>query len=184
MKLLKSEHIYKGRIIDLYKDTVKTGKRTVTRDIIRHPGSVLIIPVLDVKKQKIILINQYRYAAGGYIYELPAGTRDENESFKSCALRELIEETGYASGKIREVTRFFLAPGTMTEIMALFISYNLEKSEQNLDEDEQITPFVTTLGKAVDMVFSGRIKDSKTIAGIMVLKNIFGDKKLYKKYFG
>ncbi len=184
MKLLKSEQIYKGRVVNLSKDTIKMGKKTIVRELIKHPGSVLIIPILDIKKKKIVLINQYRYAAGGYIYEFPAGTRDDRESFMSCALRELTEEIGYTAGRIKEITKFFLAPGTSNEVMAIFIAYSLEKSKQNLDEDEQITPFVTTLASAVDMVFSGRIKDSKTIAGILVLKNIFDDKKLYKKYFG
>jgi len=183
MRVISSKTVYKGRIFRLDKDIIEMDGNKITREIIHHPGSSLMVPVLDVKKKTIIMIKQYRYAAGGGILEFPAGTRDKGETYKTCASRELVEEIGYKAGKIREITRFYLAPGTMTEIMSMFLCLNLEKRTQDLMPDEKIRPFITTLDKAVGMVFSGRIKDAKTIAGVMALKEIYGDKKLYKKFF-
>lgn len=182
MKIISSKTVYKGRIFNLDKDVIEINGNKITREIIHHPGSSLMIPVLDIKKRQIIMIEQYRYAAGGNILEFPAGTKDKGESYKTCAARELIEEIGYETKMISEVTRFYLAPGTMTEVMAAFLCLKLKKTKQNLMPDEQIKPFITTLDKVVGMVFSGRIKDSKTITGIMMLKQIYTDKNLSKKF--
>ncbi len=182
MKVLSSKTVYKGRIFRLDKDIIEMNGIKITREIIHHPGSSLMIPVLNVKTKKIVLIEQYRYAAGGNIFEFPAGTVDKGETHKECAARELIEETGYKAGKVMEVSRFYLAPGTMTEVMAMFICLDLEKKGQNLMPDEKIKNKITTLDKAVKMVFSGRIKDAKTIAAVMTLKYIYQDKKLFKKF--
>jgi ADP-ribose pyrophosphatase len=183
MRVVSSKTVYKGRIFRLDKDIIEMNGNRITREIIHHPGSSLMIPVLDIKKKLIIMIEQYRYAAGGGIIEFPAGTRDKGESYKTCASRELTEEIGYNAKKIREITRFYLAPGTMTEVMGMFLCTKLEKRTQTLMPDEKIRPYITPLDKAVSMVFSGRIKDAKTIAGVMVLKNIYSEKKLYKKFF-
>ena len=184
MRVLSSRTVYTGRVFKLSKDVIEMNGRKITREIIRHPGSALMVPVLDVKKQIIILIQQYRYAAGGDIFEFPAGTVDKGESHKQTAARELMEETGYKAGRLKEVSRFYLAPGTMTEVMAMFVCLNLEKKKQNLMPDEMIKIRITTLGKAVKMIFSGKIKDAKTIAAVMTLKEIYSDKKLFKKYLG
>ena len=182
MKVLSSKTVYKGRIFSLDKDIMEMNGRKITREIMRHPGSSLMLPVLDVKYKKIILIEQYRYSAGGNIYEFPAGTRDKNEAYKECAARELQEETGYIAGKLMEISRFYLAPGTTTEVMAMFICLKLKKTRQNLMPDEKIKNRITTLEKAVKMVFSGRIKDAKTIAAVMMLDKIYSGKKLFEKF--
>ena len=100
---MKSKKIYKGRIIEFSVDTIKIKNRTVTREIISHPGAAVILPILDIKKKKIILIKQYRYAAKKNLFEIPAGTREKNETFLKCAKREIVEETGYKSSKIKKV---------------------------------------------------------------------------------
>lgn len=182
MKVLSSKRVYTGRIFHMNKDVIEMDGRKITREIIHHPGSSLMIPLLDIKTKKIVMIQQYRYAAGGTILEFPAGTRDKGESYKTCAARELTEETGFKAGKVTEVTRFYLAPGTMTEVMAMFLCLNLEKKTMNLMDDEKIKPYITTLDKAVKMVFSGRIKDSKTITALMMLKEIYSDKQLSRKF--
>lgn len=182
MKLLSSKTIYMGRIFRLDKDVIIINNRKITREIIHHPGSAIMLPVLDIKTQKIILIEQYRYATGGKLLEFPAGTIDKPETAKKCAARELIEETGYEAKSIKEITKFFLAPGTMTEVMHMYLCTNLIKKSQNLMPDEIIKPHITTLNKAVKMVFNGEIKDAKTITGVMVLNEIYKDKKLTKKF--
>ncbi len=172
MKPTKSEKIYKGRIFELKKETFKLKGNIITREIIYHPGSALMIPVLDVKKKTIIMIKQYRHAAGGEIIEFPAGTKDKGESYRACASRELVEEIGYKPRKVKEITRFYLAPGTMTEIMALFLCTNLKKQEQDLEIDEKIKPFITTVDEAVRMVKTGKIKDAKTILAVLMLRDL------------
>jgi ADP-ribose pyrophosphatase len=97
-KTINRKMIYKGRRIDLIRSEVMINGRKSVREIIVHPGSAVMIPVLDVKKKTIILLRQYRYAAGQRMIEFPAGTRDKGESAYKCALREMREETGYAAG--------------------------------------------------------------------------------------
>ena len=173
-KCIKRKYIYKGKLVNLVKDTVKTrGKRTI-RELLLHKGSAVIIPLVDVKKKKIILIRQYRYAAGKSLYELPAGTKEKNESTLECAKREVEEETGYKAERIKKVTSFYPAPGVITEKMDLFIATGLRKSKQKLEFDEQITIKTVTLHAAVKMVETGRIIDGKTIIGILLLKELLG----------
>jgi ADP-ribose pyrophosphatase len=183
VRTLDSKSVYKGRIFEVKKDFIRDGKSEYTRDIITHPGSTVMIPVVDPKKGVIMMIRQYRHAAGGIIIEFPAGTREKGESFLRCAKRELVEETGFSAKNVIKASKFFLAPGTMTEQMGLFICSKLVKKEQHLDSDEKIDVFTTTVKKAVDMVLSGAIRDAKTIAGVMLLEHIFRDKNLFKKYF-
>jgi ADP-ribose pyrophosphatase len=183
-KLLKKQLIYKGKRIDLIRSEILINGRKSIREIIVHPGSAVMIPVLDVKKKTILLLRQYRYGAGKWMIELPAGTRDKGESALKCALREIIEETGYAAGSMKKIAGFMPSPGMMTEKMDLYIASTLTKAYLSPDFDEQIAVFTTSLDKAVKMVFSGKIIDAKTIAGILMLKEIYGDKRLFKKYLG
>jgi len=183
-KTIKKKTIYKGRRIDLIKSEIMINGRKSIREIIVHPGSAVMIPVLDVKKKTIILLRQYRYGAGKWMIELPAGTRDKGESALKCALREIVEETGYKAGSMKRLACFMPSPGMMTEKMDLFIASALTKAYLSPDFDEQIAVFTTSLDKAVKMVFSGKIIDAKTIAGVLMLKEIYSDKRLFKKYLG
>ena len=181
-KTIKKRLIYKGRRIDLIRSEILINGRKSVREIIVHPGSAVMMPVLDVKKKTIILLRQYRYAAGKWMIELPAGTRDKGESALKCASREIREETGYAAGSMRKIAVFLPSPGMMTERMELYIASGLFKAYLPPDFDEHIGVFTTSLDKAVKMIFSGKIIDAKTIAGILILKEVYGDKKLFKKY--
>jgi ADP-ribose pyrophosphatase len=181
-KKIKSELLYKGRIISLTRDIVEIKGRKTVRDLITHPGSAVILPVLDVKEKTIVLIRQYRYAAKSLMLELPAGTRKRGEPAITCARREITEETGYKASKMKLLSEFMPSPGMMSEKMSLFIAAGLKKAKQALDFDEQISVMTVPLSKAVGMVFSGRIKDAKTIAGVLMLNEVYRDKKLYKKY--
>lgn len=181
-KTLSSETLYKGRIISLKKDIVEVNSRKTVRELITHPGSAVILPVFDVKKKKIILISQYRYAAVSRMLEFPAGTRHRGEPALQCAKREIAEETGYKAEKMKSLGSFMPSPGIMTEKMELFIATGLSRTEQHPDFDEQIETKIMFLDSAVKLVFSNKIFDLKTIAGILMLDGIYRDKKLFKRF--
>jgi len=166
--LIKRNKIFEGRIIKLYEDIIKIKNKNLTRELVVHPGSVVIIPVLNEKTKDIVLIKQFRYAVNKNIFELPAGTLEKNENPLICAKRELQEETGYKAKFFRKITEIFPSPGIMTEKMHLFIAKNLMKSKQNFDDDEKIKTIIINLDKVVKMIIEGKINDAKTIAGILL----------------
>ncbi|MCX8092710.1 MAG: NUDIX hydrolase [Candidatus Goldbacteria bacterium] len=169
--LKKRKKIYDGKIIKLYKDIININNRTFIREIIVHPGSVVLIPILNKKAKETILIKQFRYAIGKYIFELPAGTLEKNENPISCAKRELKEETGYIAKKIKKIAEIYPSPGIITEKMHIFIATDLIKSQQELDIDENIAIIKMKLGEAIKMIKKGKITDAKTIVGLLLLKN-------------
>ncbi len=171
-KIIKRKNIYKGKIINLNVDSLKINNKNFIREIIIHPGSVVIIPVLDIKKQKIIMIKQFRYAINKYIYELPAGTKEKNENSFNCAKRELEEETGYYPEKLKKLITIYPSPGIISEKMDIFLATSLKKKKQNLEQDENIKIKIFTLNKLINMIFKGKIVDGKTIVGILLLNKI------------
>lgn len=170
--LIKRNRIYTGRIIKLYNDKINIQNKILTRELVVHPGSVVIIPILDDKTNNIILIKQFRYAINKTILELPAGTLEKNENPLSCAKRELQEETGYKAKFLKKIAEFYPSPGIMTEKMHLFIAKNLVRSKQNFDIDEKIKVIVINLDKTIKMILKGFIKDAKTISGLLLYKNL------------
>lgn len=172
--LIKRNRIYTGRIIKLYNDKINIQNKFLSRELVVHPGSVVIIPILNDKTNNIILIKQFRYAINKTILELPAGTLKKNETPLSCAKRELQEETGYRAKFFKKIAEFYPSPGIMTEKMHLFIAKNLVKSKQNFDIDEKIKVIVINLDKTIKMILKGHIKDAKTISGLLLYKNLLG----------
>lgn len=139
---------------------------THARDIIVHPGSVLIVPVLD--RDRVVLIRNHRISAGATLWELPAGTLEPpGEDPLVCAQREIIEETGYRAEKMTPLPGFFACPGLSTEWMHVFLAQGLTPVGQDLDATEQITPHVVTVEEAKEMIRGGTIQDAKTIAGLL-----------------
>ena len=171
-----STQIYKGKLLDARKDDVllPNGKKS-TREWIKHPGGVCIIPILP--NNKIALIRQYRYAVKKELIELPAGKIDANENPKETALRELEEEIGYTSNKLTYITEMYPAVGFASEIMTYFLAEDLIQAKPNLDNDEFVELFPITISKAIKMIWNGKIKDGKTIIGLLWLK------KHIKNYF-
>ncbi len=167
-KRISRESVYEGKTIKIHKDTVIIRKRKTVRELIKHPGSSVIIPILKKNPCTILMIRQYRYAAGKYLLELPAGTRNKKESFLECAKREIREETGYKAKIFKKLTGFYPSPGIMNEYMEVYTAYELQKSPLKKDFDENIKVIPVTLSKAVEMILSGKIRDAKTIAGILV----------------
>ena len=157
--------IYKGKIIDLFLETVTLPNGTTTSlEIIAHPGAAAVVPMKD--EQTVIMIRQYRHAVGGFIYEIPAGKLHRNEDPRDCAAREVEEEIGYKVGKLESLLSFFTTPGFTDEIIHIFVGYDLTPGTQDLDVDEVLEIVELPLAKAMEMIGNGDIKDGKTIIGL------------------
>src|SRR3989304_6540356 len=160
--------IYSGKKINVRKDEIVLDYgRKVMREIIEPPGFAAIIPFIT--KDEIILIQQSRHAVKELIYEIPAGTLDEGETFIACAGRELEEEIGYKAETLEPLVTLYPSPGILSEIMHLFKATNLVKTQTNYQLDESIKGIVQVkLSDALEMVKRGEIKDAKTVCSILM----------------
>jgi len=165
-KILKSEMIYEGKVFGVRRDEVEepNGVRA-TREVITHPGSVVVLPVL--KDGKILMIRQYRHATRQFLWELVAGRIDEGESVKEAAARELREETGYAAKRFTVFLDVFPTPGFLEERMYILLAEGLTKGEAQPEEDEKIVSRAYTKGKLKQMMKTGKLRDAKSIAGLL-----------------
>jgi ADP-ribose pyrophosphatase len=171
-ELLARTTIYKGRIFHLEVDVVKlpTG-HTVDMEIVRHPGSVVLLPIPE--PGKIILIRQYRYTIDRWIWELPAGSLKAGEDPDKAAARECEEEIGLAPATVTRLRGYYPTPGFCDEEMVYYRCEDLRApaadSTAKKDDDEEIEPRTFTLAEARAMVASGEIVDLKTLAGLTLL---------------
>jgi ADP-ribose pyrophosphatase len=158
-------------VVHLAVDEIQLGnKRRIEREIIYHPGSVVMIPRLD--RDHLILVRQFRYSCRRFILEFPAGTLHRNETPRHCAKRELIEEVGYRPTRLRELLSFYPTPGVTTEFMHLFLAEGLVPAEPELDEDELLEPRVLSLREIQKQIESGKIIDAKTILGFLYFMSL------------
>ena len=165
---LLSSQAFKGKLLDVRLDEVLLPNNTKsTREWIKHPGGVCTIPLFP--NNEIGLINQYRYPVRRVLIELPAGKIDKNEEPEQTALRELEEEIGYKAKKLTFLTEMYPAVGFASERMIYFIAESLVKTQTCLDNDEFIDFFTVKISTALEMVWSGKIKDGKTIIGLLWL---------------
>jgi ADP-ribose pyrophosphatase len=168
---LASEQLYKGRIFTLNRDTIRFPDGSVSEfDIVRHPGASAVVPFMSDPAgddPQLLLLRQYRYAAGGYIYEIPAGRLDEGESPAACAVRELKEETGCTAEQLVPLTTMFTTPGFTDEVIHLFMATGLTHGEANREADEFVDIVIMGLSEALELIHSGEIVDAKTAVGIL-----------------
>lgn len=159
---MRTKTVYKGRLLHFMvgNKTLPNGYRA-RFEIIKHPGAALIVPFLT--KNRVILLRQLRPVIDSYIYELPAGTLDRNESPLSCAKREIIEETGYSAERFTKLGEIYPVPGYSTEKITIFKAEGLNKEESLPEQDEVIEHFIFGRNKIKELFRSGRIIDAKTI---------------------
>jgi ADP-ribose pyrophosphatase len=163
-----TKRIFKGRIVTLDIDTVTLPNgATVELEMIHHPGAAEVVPIKE--NGVVILIRQYRHAAGGYIYEIPAGKLHPGEDPKSCAARELEEEIGYRAASFELLVSILTTPGFTDEVIHIYKGTGLTVAKQNLDHDEVIEIVEMPLEKAIACIEDGTIKDGKTIIGLQAV---------------
>jgi ADP-ribose pyrophosphatase len=165
-KILSSEMIYQGRVFGLRRDEVlePSGLRA-TREVITHPGSVVVLPVLP--DGRIVMVRQYRHATRQYLWELVAGRKEPEETPKQGAARELLEETGYQAKRFTVFLDVFPTPGFLEERMYLLLAKGLTAGEAQPEEDEKIEVRPYRVNELKQMIKSGRLRDAKSIAGIL-----------------
>lgn len=162
--------LHRGRKFDFesLRVTAPDGTST-TRECVRHPGAVVILPVLlRGDGPELVLIRNWRASLETWIWELPAGTLEKGEDPRVCAERELREETGYGAATFHSLTRFHTSPGLSDEIMYAFVATGLLPGPQALEEDEQVTVHVKTLRATLELIESGSMTDSKSILTILL----------------
>jgi ADP-ribose pyrophosphatase len=168
---ISSRRIYTGRVVSLDVDTVRFPNGTTGElEMIRHSGASAIVPVLEApgEEDQVLLIRQYRYAANGFLYEVPAGRLDPGETPEACARRELKEETGYSASTVTPLTAIFTTPGFTDERIHLFVAHGLTPGESALEADEILDVHSTTFSRAMQMIDEGLITDGKTIVALLL----------------
>jgi ADP-ribose pyrophosphatase len=165
-KIFKSEMLYEGQVFGVRADEVAepNGVRA-TRVVITHPGSVVVLPVLD--DGRIVMIEQYRHATRQYLWELVAGRIDKGETLKQAAARELKEETGYTAKRFTEIIDLWPTPGFLEERMHIFLAQELSAGQALPEEDEKIISRAYTVQELKRMIKTGKLRDGKSIAGIL-----------------
>jgi ADP-ribose pyrophosphatase len=162
-----SATIHQGRVFNLVKEnyTLENGV-TSDMDFIQHPGAAAMVPMLS--SREVVLIRQYRHAIREFIWEIPAGTLDPDETPLTCARRELIEEIGYSATDWHQLGTITPLPGCSDERIHIFLALDLKAAEQHLDDDEMINVHKMNLSEAMQMILAGKISDGKTISGLFL----------------
>lgn len=167
-QVVKSELLYRGRILKLRIDQVRmtNGNKPMTvREIVEHRGAAAIV-ALDAQ-ERVLLVRQYRAAAERELLEIPAGTMEEGETPGECASRELQEETGYHAGRWKALGSFYPSPGFSTEVIHLYLAHRLVRANPSPEEDEDIAVETMPLAQAIEQIDRGKIVDAKSIIGLL-----------------
>lgn len=167
VRRVKRELAYKGTVIDVYRDYMEfENGNTAEWDYIHHDGAAAVVPVMD--DGRILMVRQYRNALERDTLEIPAGKLDDkDEPGIECASRELEEETGYRSEQLEWLITLRTTVAFCNERIEIFVAKNLISSKQHLDEDEYIDVKAYTIEELKEMIFSGAIEDSKTVAALL-----------------
>jgi ADP-ribose pyrophosphatase len=169
--VISSVEVFRGPVFRVTTDQViEPGGIRARRDIVRHPGSVVILALEESHAQpRILLERQYRHAAKSFLWELPAGRIDKGESELSAAKRELMEETGYTARRWKRILKFYASPGFIDETMAVYLASGLRAGIAKPEADEVIQLKLFPLADALRMVMKGDIHDAKTISSVLWL---------------
>jgi len=168
-----SRRIYSGRVLNLDVDTVRfPNGQTGELEMIRHPGAAAVVPVLSsdgAADPQLLLIRQYRYAAGGPIWEIPAGRLEEGEDPETCARRELLEEAGATAGRWQRLTTIYTTPGFTDERIHIFAARDLvvREHETRRDPDEFMDAHPVPMSQALKMIRDGEMIDAKTVTAVL-----------------
>ena len=167
IKRVKRERVYQGTIVDVYKDYMEfsNGNHEVW-DYIHHKGAAAVIPVMDAGR--LLMVRQYRNALDRFTLELPAGGLDQaDEPGRDCSARELEEETGYHSDDLEWLITLRTTVALCNEKIEVYVARNLIRTHQHLDENEFVNVEAHTVEELKQMIFEGKIEDSKTVAAIL-----------------
>lgn len=165
-RVLSSRVLFRGRVFGVRRDQViePSGIRAV-RELVMHPGSIVVLPVFP--DGRLLVIRQFRYVTGRYLWELVAGHKEPGESFATGARRELQEEAGYTARRLKKMLEIFPSPGLLTERMVIYVAQGLIKGKPRPEDDEKITARLITLKVAEIWIRQGKICDAKSVAGIL-----------------
>ena len=175
MTLLSSSRLYSGRIVNLDLDRVRFPDDSVGElEMLRHPGAAAVVPFLDPygsADPRVVLIRQFRHAADGYIWEVPAGRLDAGERPETCAERELEEETGMRARRLERLTTIHTTPGFTDERIHLFLADGVEPGAENREADEFMELHTLRWSEAMGLVERGEISDGKTLVSLLFVQS-------------
>ena len=176
-KTVSSKTVFQGNVFWVTRDEVEEpGGVKATRDVIRHNGSVVVLAVdteTNPKDPGILLIRQYRHAAGKLMLELPAGRIEPGEKVIPAGKRELIEETGYRARRWSHHCNYYASPGFLTETMTILLAEGLTQGEAAPEEDEKIELHMTPLSEVLRLIRAGKIEDGKTLIGVLIYDDLW-----------
>jgi ADP-ribose pyrophosphatase len=180
-RTISSKTVYQGHVFWVTRDVVEEpGGVKATRDVIRHNGSVVVLAVdteSNPRDPVILLIRQYRHAAGKFLLELPAGRIEPGEKLIPAAKRELIEETGYRAKRWSKHVTYYASPGFLTETMTILLAEGLTLGEAAPEEDEKIELRMTPLSEVMRLIHAGEIEDGKTLIGVLLYDSLRRSKR-------
>ena len=170
VKRLEHRSVYQGRVLTLEVDRViEPSGIEVEREVVRHVGAAVILAITG--EQRLVLVRQFRYAVGEFLWEIAAGHIAPGETPEETARRELVEETGFFPQHLEKLSAFYPSPGFSDETMHLFLATDLEQRSPCPEEDESIEVGFFTMEEILSMVSRAEIRDGKTLLGLMLLKN-------------
>jgi ADP-ribose diphosphatase len=166
---LSTERVYSGRLLKIDRDRVRLPNGgTTDLEMVRHPGAAAVVPF--VSDDEILMVRQFRYATGGFILEVPAGTLNPGEPPDACALREVEEEVGHRAAAMQKLGSIYTTPGFTDEVIHLYVARDLTPVPQRLDFDEVLTVERIPFRRALDLIRSGGIVDAKSICALMLAR--------------
>ena len=174
MTLPPGRDVYRGRVVHLRVERVELpGGPSIELEVIRHPGASAVVP-LDASGH-VLLVRQFRHAAGGFIYEVPAGKLDPGEPPEQCAARELAEEAGVSAARMDRLASILTTPGFTDEIIHLFLARDLSPARQALEEDEVLSVERFSWSEALAMCGDGRLRDAKSLCALLLTDRFLRD---------